>query len=267
MIGDVVGKPGRRVLKDSLPGLHEQHQPDLTVVNAENAAGGFGVTASVLDELLGNPQIDVLTSGNHIWDKPEALQLIDGEPRLLRPHNYPTGTPGSGARLFSSKSGKRIIVVNVMLRLFMDPLDDPFRSISLFLSGHRLGKNADAILIDVHGEATSEKQAFAHMFDGKVSAVVGSHTHVPTADGRVLANGTGFQTDAGMCGDYDSVIGGDKGAWIRRFETRMPTGRVSPPNGPGTACAVLFELDQRTGLSRSVRPVIQGPNLKPCWPK
>ena len=264
--GDVVGQPGRKVVLETVRRARQELGVEFIIANGENAAGGFGITPAICKEFF-ESGIDVITTGNHVWDQREIIPYFDQEPRLLRPHNYPTGTPGSGARLFSSKSGKRIIVVNVMLRLFMDPLDDPFRSISLFLSGHRLGKNADAILIDVHGEATSEKQAFAHMFDGKVSAVVGSHTHVPTADGRVLANGTGFQTDAGMCGDYDSVIGGDKGAWIRRFETRMPTGRVSPPNGPGTACAVLFELDQRTGLSRSVRPVIQGPNLKPCWPK
>ena len=264
--GDVVGQPGRRAMYEALGRAREEIGVDFVVANGENAAGGFGITPSICEEFF-DSGVDVITTGNHVWDQREIIPYFDQEPRLLRPHNYPIGTPGTGARLFTTNSGKKVIVINVMLRLFMESLDDPFQGVNQFLEGHRLSKNVDAILVDVHGEATSEKQAIAHMLDGKVSAVVGSHTHVPTADGRVLKNGTGFQTDAGMCGDYDSVIGGDKNTWVRRFKTRMPAGRVSPPNGIGTACGVLFDLDVRTGLSRNVMTLVQGPHLKARWPK
>ena len=251
---------------ETLGRAREEIGVDFVVANGENAAGGFGITPSICEEFF-DSGVDVITTGNHVWDQREIIPYFDQEPRLLRPHNYPIGTPGTGARLFTTNSGKKVIVINVMLRLFMESLDDPFQGVNQFLEGHRLSKNVDAILVDVHGEATSEKQAIAHMLDGKVSAVVGSHTHVPTADGRVLENGTGFQTDAGMCGDYDSVIGGDKNTWVRRFKTRMPVGRVSPPNGIGTACGVLFDLDVRTGLSKNVMTLVQGPHLKARWPK
>ena len=264
--GDVVGQSGRNAVCATVRRAKGELGIDFVVANGENAAGGFGITPAICEEFF-DAGVDVVTTGNHVWDQREVITYFEQEQRLLRPHNYPLGTPGAGARLFNTTSGGRIIVINVMLRLFMDPLDDPFQCVTQFLKGHRLSKSADAILVDVHGEATSEKQAIAHMLDGTVSAVVGSHTHVPTADARILAKGTGFLTDAGMCGDYDSVIGGDKEAWIRRFQSRMPVGRVRPPSGPGTACGVLIEVDPRTGLARRVAPVIQGPHLEERWPK
>ena len=264
--GDVVGQPGRKAVCDVVRRAKSELRVDFVVVNGENAAGGFGITPAICEEFF-DAGIDVITTGNHVWDQREIILHIESEPRLLRPHNFPDGTPGSGARLFKTNSGARVVVVNVMLRLFMEPLDDPFRCVERFVEGHNLCKTADVILVDAHGEATSEKQAMAHMLDGRVTAVVGSHTHVPTADARILPNGTGFQTDAGMCGDYDSVIGGDKSSWIERFRSRMPVGRVSPPRGLGTACCVLIEASATTGLVAKILPVIQGPHLQERWPK
>ena len=266
MCGDVMARAGREAVGEHLPVLRQSLGLDFILVNGENSAGGFGITPVICEEFF-DAGVDVITTGNHVWDKRDIIPYFEEERRLLRPHNFPAGTPGSGARLFTSTSGARVIVINVMLRLFMDPLDDPFQSVGQFVNGHRLSKSADAILVDVHGEATSEKQALANMLDGKVSAVVGSHTHVPTADGRILPKGTGFQTDAGMCGDYDSVIGGDKDAWVRRFQSRMPVGRVQPPSGPGTACGVLIEVEKRTGLAHRIATVVQGPHLHESWPK
>ena len=264
--GDVVGQSGRKAMYATVKRARRELGVDFVVANGENAAGGYGITPDICKEFF-DAGVDVVTTGNHVWDQREIIPYFDQERRLLRPHNYPIGTPGAGARLFTAASGARVIVINVMLRLFMDPLDDPFQCVAQFLNGHRLSKSADAILVDIHGEATSEKQALGHMLDGKVSAVVGSHTHVPTADGRVLPKGTGFQKDVGMCGDYDSVIGGDKEAWVRRFQSRMPVGRVQPPTGPGTACGVLIGVDSRTGLARRVAAVVQGPHLDERWPK
>ena len=264
--GDVVGQSGRKAMYATVKRARRELGVDFVVANGENAAGGYGITPDICKEFF-DAGVDVVTTGNHVWDQREIIPYFDQERRLLRPHNYPIGTPGAGARLFTAASGVRVIVINVMLRLFMDPLDDPFQCVAQFLNGHRLSKSADAILVDIHGEATSEKQALGHMLDGKVSAVVGSHTDVPTADGRVLPKGTGFQTDVGMCGDYDSVIGGDKEAWVRRFQSRMPVGRVQPPTGPGTACGVLIGVDSRTGLARRVAAVVQGPHLDERWPK
>ena len=264
--GDVVGQPGRSAVCAVVQRAKAELGVDFVIVNGENAAGGFGITASICEEFF-QAGVNVITTGNHAWDQREIIAYIDAEPRLLRPHNYPEGTPGSGARLFTTNSGYRIVVVNIMLRLFMEPLDDPFRCVDRFVQGHSLSKTADAILIDAHGEASSEKQALGHMLDGRVTAVVGSHTHVPTADTRILPKGTGFQTDAGMCGDYDSVIGGDKTSWIKRFQSRMPVGRVSPPRGAGTACCVLIDVNDSTGLTMAMSRVIQGPHLQENWPK
>ena len=250
MIGDVVGKPGRRVLKDSLPGLHEQHQPDLTIVNAENAAGGFGVTASVLDELLGNPQIDVLTSGNHIWDKPEALQLIDGEPRLLRPHNYPEGTPGQGWVVVRASNGIEVGVLNIMGVVFMHPaLDCPFRCANQVLNNKL--KDLGVVVVDFHAEATSEKMAMGWYLDGRVSVVVGTHTHVATADERILPDGTAYVSDLGMTGCYNSILGMKKEKVLNRFLRRVPE-RLEPATGPSMLCGAIIDVDESSGRSRSI---------------
>ena len=250
MIGDVVGKPGRRVLRDGLPGLHERHQPDLTVVNAENAAGGFGVTASVLDELLGNPQIDVLTSGNHIWDKPEALQLIDGEPRLLRPHNYPEGTPGQGWLVVRASNGIEVGVLNIMGALFMHPtLDCPFGCADQVLQNK--SKTLGVVVVDFHAEATSEKMAMGWYLDGRVSVVVGTHTHVATADERILPDGTAYLSDLGMTGCYNSILGMKKEKVLNQFLRRVPE-RFEPATGPSMLCGAIIDVDESSGRSRSI---------------
>lgn len=264
--GDVVGKSGRQVLSDELPGLRKNLDLDFVVVNAENAAGGFGITEKTAIELF-DAGADVLTLGNHSWDQSEALTYIEREPRLLRPVNYPEGTaPGRGSSLYDLPDGRRILVVNVMLRLFMQALDDPFRAINEELDACPLGQVADAILIDMHGEATSEKAALGVYCDGRASLVVGTHTHVPTADQRILPGGTAYQTDAGMCGDYDSVIGMEKDEPVNRFVTHMRSSRFSTASGEGTACGLFVETDDRTGLASRIEPIRVGGVLSQMRP-
>ena len=202
MIGDVVGKSGRDAIAAHLPGLRQRLALDFVVVNGENAAHGFGITDKICAGLYA-AGADVVTTGNHVWDQRDIIPHFDRERRLLRPDNFPAGTPGSGVGEYKDGRGRRIIVLHLMARLFMDPLDDPFAAIEKMLGTWRLGGNTDAILLDFHGEATSEKMAMAHFVDGRVSAVVGTHTHIPTADAQVLPGGTAYQSDLGMCGDYD----------------------------------------------------------------
>jgi len=264
-LGDVVGAAGRRVVKDNLPRLRRDLEIDFAIVNGENAAHGYGITDAICAELFA-AGADVVTTGNHVWDRREIIPFIERERRLLRPHNYPVGTPGSGAAVFDSRAGRKVFVLHLMCRLHMDPLDDPFALADAALEAHRLGETVDAAVIDIHGELTSEKTAMGHFADGRASLVVGSHTHVPTADARVLAHGTAFQTDAGMCGDYDSVIGMNKDMAIERFVTKMPTGRLEPAEGEATLCGVFAETDDRTGLAIRVAPVRTGGMLAPSWP-
>jgi metallophosphoesterase (TIGR00282 family) len=264
-LGDVVGRAGRTAVVEKLPALKRSLALDFVVVNGENAAGGFGITEQICNQLYA-AGVDVITTGNHVWDQRETSGFIDRHPRLLRPDNFPPGTPGRGCGLFESAGGKRVLVVNVMGRLFMDALDDPFAAAARRLSGYRLGETADAILVDVHAEATSEKGAMGHFLDGKVSAVVGSHTHVPTADARILSGGTAYMTDAGMCGDYDSVIGMDKVVPVLRFTTKLPTERMVPAMGPATLCGLFVETDDATGLARQARAFRQGGVLAPEGP-
>ena len=205
-LGDVVGRSGRVAVIEHLPKLRERYALDFVVVNGENAAGGFGITEPILAELL-DAGADVVTTGNHVFDQREALVFIERAPRLVRPLNYPKGTPGRGAALLDTKNGKRALVINTMGRIFMDPLDDPFAAIERELSACALKSGADVIIIDFHCEATSEKQAMGYFADGRASLVVGTHTHVPTADDRVLPAGTAFMSDVGMTADYDSIIG------------------------------------------------------------
>ena len=256
-IGDIVGRAGRSVLLDRLPGLRRDWKLDFVTVNAENAAGGFGTIAN---EFL-DAGADCLTLGNHSWDQKEALVFIDRMPRLLRPLNYPPGTPGRGANLFDAANGARVLVMNVLGRVFMDPLDDPFAGVERELAACPLGLACDAVLIDAHCETTSEKYAMGHFADGRASLVVGTHTHVPTADAQILPNGTAYQTDAGMTGDYDSVIGMDKEEPLRRFTRRIPSGRFEPALGPATLCGVAVETDDRTGLATKIAPVRLGGRL------
>jgi metallophosphoesterase (TIGR00282 family) len=236
------------------------------VINGENAAGGFGINEAICDEIL-NAGADAVTLGNHSWDQRETLVFIERQPRLLRPVNYPLGTPGRGANLIDTRSGARVLVVNVMGRLYMDPLDDPFAAVDQALEDCPLGQVADAIIVDVHAEATSEKEAMGHYLDGRASLVVGTHTHVPTADQRVLPGGTAYMSDAGMCGDYDSVLGMQKEESIRRFLQKTPGPRMEPGLGEGTLSGIAVETDDRTGLAVRVAAVRLGPNLEETWPR
>ena len=247
--GDVVGRAGREVLLAHLPALREALALDVVVVNGENAAHGFGITGKICEEFLQNG-VDVITTGNHAWDQREILAYIDQQPRLLRPLNYPKGTPGRGVYRLHTARGQKVLVMQAMGRLFMDPLDDPFAAIESELARYHLGAGANAIIVDIHAEASSEKMALAHHLDGRVSLVVGSHSHVPTADAQILPKGTAYQTDAGMCGDYDSVIGMRKEAAIARFVRKMPGEKLSPAEGDATLCAVFVESCDKTGPHR-----------------
>ena len=232
-IGDIVGKAGRRVVADLLPGLRERWALDCVVINAENSAGGFGITENILEDLI-DAGADAVTLGNHAFDQKDALVFINRQPRLIRPLNFPKGTPGRGAALVRLKNGADVLVVNAMGRVFMTELDCPFRAIDNELTACPLKQGADAILIDFHAEATSEKQALGLFVDGRASVVVGTHTHTPTSDERVLPAGTAYMSDAGMTGDYNSVLGMDSEEPLNRFLTRIPRERFEPSNGPGT---------------------------------
>jgi hypothetical protein len=264
-LGDIVGRSGRDAVLKEVPRFRKELGLDFVLANGENAAHGFGLTLSLAEQLF-KSGIDCLTNGNHVWDQREFVGQIDRDPRLLRPRNYPPGTPGRGAHEYALPDGRRVLVVNVMGRLFMDPLDDPFQALEAELAKVRLGATVAAIVVDVHAEASSEKQAIGHLLDGRVSLVVGSHTHVPTADAQLLPGGTAFQTDAGMCGDYDSVIGMRKATPIQRFTRKLPTEKLEPADGPATICGVLVETDDRSGLARRVAPLRVGGRLAPAWP-
>ncbi len=263
--GDIVGRAGRDVVIENVPELRRKLALDFVVVNGENAAGGFGITERIVRDFYA-AGVDCITTGNHVWDQREIIAYIDGDPRLLRPMNYPKGTPGRGLGQYTTKSGRKIVVVNLMCRLFMDALDDPFAALEAVFAQHRLGATAQAIVIDVHGEASSEKMALGHLADGRASLVVGSHGHVPTADAQVLAHGTGYQTDAGMCGDYDSVIGMKKDNAVARFVRKLPGERLAPAEGPATLCAIYAEIDDHSGLTVKMAPLRLGGRLQPAWP-
>ena len=259
-LGDVLGRSGRNAVYDILPSLRERLAADFVIVNGENAAGGFGITEAILQGLL-DAGADVVTTGNHVWDQREALVFISRQKRLLRPLNFPAGTPGGGAGLFRAANGADVLVLNVQGRVFMEPLDDPFQAVEREVSACPLKLGTDVIFIDVHAEATSEKQGLGAAFDGRVTAVIGTHTHVPTADARVLPHGTAYMTDAGMCGDYNSIIGMDKNEPLHRFTARIPSSRFTPALGPATICGALIEIDDATGLAISIEPVREGARL------
>jgi 2',3'-cyclic-nucleotide 2'-phosphodiesterase len=258
--GDIVGRAGRDVVIKEVPRLRRELSLDFVAVNGENAAAGFGITAKICAELH-EAGVDCITTGNHVWDQREIVPYIAQDKRLLRPINFPPGTPGWGANLFQTARGQKVVVINVMCRLFMDALDDPFRAVDVELAKYGLGGTANFILVDVHGEATSEKQSIGHYCDGRVSAVLGTHSHVPTSDCWILPGGTAYQTDVGMCGDYDSVIGMKKESAVQRFVRKVPGERLSPAEGEGTLCAAVVETDDRTGLATSVRPIRLGGRL------
>ena len=254
-LGDIVGRSAREKVEEELPSLIQDCSIDFTIVNGENSAGGFGITEEICKNLFSSG-VNCITTGNHLWDQREILSYIDNEERLLRPANFPSQTPGSGYRVYKTSKGN-ILVINIMGRLFMDPLDDPFRLIDEILSKNELGDEIQAIIVDVHAEATSEKVALGHFCDGRASLVVGTHTHIPTADHQILPFGTGYQTDAGMCGDYDSVIGMEKTEPIRRFLEKTPGNRFSPAQGEPTLCGVIIETDEN-GLCNSIEPIRLG---------
>ncbi|MBV8119102.1 MAG: YmdB family metallophosphoesterase [Alphaproteobacteria bacterium] len=264
--GDVMGRPGRDAIKRHVPELRRDFALDLVVVNAENAAGGNGLTERLCGELY-DCGVDVLTTGNHVWDQRELIAYIDRDPRVLRPANFPPGTPGAGWRLHPLHDGRTSLVVNLMGRLFMEALDDPFAGLDAILADHPLGRGPAAILVDMHAEASSEKMAMGHFADGRVSAVFGSHSHVPTADAQIFPGGTAYQSDAGMCGDYDSVIGLQKAPAVRRFVTKMPGERPQVAEGEGTLCGILLVTDDANGLARRVEPVRIGGRLQPYLPR
>ena len=264
-IGDIVGRSGRAVLLERLPRLVRDWQLDFVAVNGENAAGGFGITEMIYQEFV-DAGADVVTGGNHSWDQKEALVFIERAPRLIRPLNFPRHTPGRGAALIDTKSGKRALVINAMGRVFMEPLNDPFNAVAKELEACPLREAADAIVLDFHGEATSEKQGMGFFCDGRVSLVVGTHTHVPTADHQVLPGGTAYMSDAGMTGDYDSIIGMQKEEPLHRFTTGIPSGRFEPASGVATLSGVAVETDDATGLALRIAPVRAGGRLEPAVP-
>lgn len=252
-IGDIIGRPGRQLIRDLLPRLVDKHMIDLVIANAENAAAGFGLTPDVVSELL-DLGVDVLTTGNHVWDKRDGLVCLDREPALLRPANYPPGAPGRGVGVFRTPAGLPVAVVNLEGRVFMAGLDCPFRSIDAILE--ELGADQRIVFVDFHAEATSEKGALAAYLDGRVSAVVGTHTHVQTADERVLPGGTAFITDAGMSGARDSVIGIRKELSIQRFVTQMPVRYEIAKKDP-VLCGVVVTIDEVTGKAQKIERVME----------
>ena len=251
MIGDVFGSPGRRCLKSILPGLRQRLELDLVVANGENASGGLGLSASVASELF-SYGVGVITTGNHVWRYKDLHPVLEEEPRIIRPANYPGEAPGKGWTLAQTKSGRRVGVINLEGRVFMNPLDDPFRAADEILAGPL--KQVKVILVDMHGEATSEKQALGRYLDGRVSAVLGTHTHVPTADERILGGGTAYQSDVGLTGPYDSVIGMDPKTALARLRTQRPL-PFKVAAGPSAMDATLLTIDETTGRATAIQRV------------
>ena len=263
-LGDIVGRAGRTGVIEALRELKPRLKPDGIVINGENAAGGFGITEEICRELF-HAGTDVISTGNHAFDQRDSLSVYDNERRLLRPINYPSSVPGRGVGLYELKNGQRLLVINAMGRVFMDPLDDPFAAVDRELEACPLGRGCDAAIVDMHAEATSEKMAMGHFCDGRASLVVGTHSHVPTADAQILPGGTAYQTDAGACADYDSVIGMDKFEPLQRFTRKLATNRYSPATGPATLCGVFVETKAK-GLASRIEPVRVGGRLKQTIP-
>jgi 2',3'-cyclic-nucleotide 2'-phosphodiesterase len=265
-IGDVVGRTGRSIVNERLPGVIAEWKLDLVIINGENAAGGFGITEAIYNEMI-DAGADAITLGNHAWDQREALVFIERAPRLIRPVNYPKGTPGRGSALVETKNGKHALVINAMGRVFMDALDDPFAAVERELAACPLKSGADAIILDMHCEATSEKQAMGFFCDGRVSLVVGTHTHCPTADHRIMPGRTAFVSDVGMTGDFESVIGMNKDEPLNRFLRKIPGAKFEPASGPATLCGLAVETDDATGLASKVGAVRLGGILEQARPE
>jgi len=263
-LGDLLGRAGRDAAIAAIPDLRARLKLDFVAVNAENASHGFGLAPEMAQALFA-AGADVLTLGNHAWDRREIIPYLAQEKRLLRPMNFPPGTPGAGSAIITLRDGRKLLIAQVMGRLFMDPLDCPFQAVEDLLTRHRLGNSLHAVLVDFHGEASSEKMAFGHAFDGRVSAVVGTHTHIPTADHQILPRGTGYVTDLGMCGDYDSVIGMVKEHAVARFIRKMPGERLAPAEGPATICGA-FIVTNEAGLAARIEPLRLGGRLSQVMP-
>ncbi|MBT5072748.1 MAG: TIGR00282 family metallophosphoesterase [Kordiimonadaceae bacterium] len=264
-LGDISGRSGRKIIEEKLPEIKDKLKPDAIVVNGENAAAGYGITEKIANSLF-DMGVSVISTGNHVWDQKETKSYINKEPRLIRPINFPSGTPGKGSAIYEDNRGRRMLVINAMGRVFMDPLDDPFRAVEEELKKHRLGSTIHFILVDIHAEATSEKMAMGQFLDGRVSLVVGTHSHIPTADAQIFDGGTAYQTDAGMCGDYNSVIGMEKDEPISRFTKKLRGNRFTPALGEGTLCGVFVETDDKTGLAKRIEPIRMGARLIETFP-
>ncbi|MEJ0009747.1 MAG: TIGR00282 family metallophosphoesterase [Alphaproteobacteria bacterium] len=252
--GDVVGRSGRDVVEKLVPKLRREEKLDAVVVNVDNAAGGFGINSEIIRDFAASG-VDVMPGGDHVFDQKDALSLLGSQNRLLRPHNFPPSVPGTGCRLFTLENGKKLLVLHLLGQVFhKEYLDSPFTTADAALAPYKLGGNVDAILVDMHAEATSEKMAMGKYLDGRVTAVVGSHTHVPTADARVLPKGTAYLTDAGMCGDYDSIIGFDPEGPMQNFLHKHRKIRMEPASGPGTLCGAIIDV-KPDGLAESITPI------------
>ena len=265
-LGDVVGRTGREAVSERLPGLIDRYRFDFVVINGENASHGRGLTEGHFHDLR-EAGADVVTLGDHAFDQRDTLSYIEREPTLLRPINMAPGAPGRGANLVEARNGRQVLVVNALGRVFMDPIDDPFRAVEAAIAAAPLREQADAIIVDFHTEATSEIQGMGFFLDGRVSLVVGTHTHIPTSDHRILKGGTALMSDAGMCGDYDSIIGVDPEEPLNRFLTGIPQNRFTPGEGEATLSGVIVETDDATGLAVRVAPMRVGGTLAQVLPE
>ena len=261
-LGDVVGPSGRKVIFENLPTIIRKKKLDFVVVNGENSADpGVGITKDIANEFF-EIGVDVISTGNHVWDQKEALEFIKFEKRLLRPFNLEKGSPGNGYGVFQSKNNKRVAVINLMGNVFMKKCDDVFEAAKKFINTIHLKKEADFIVVDIHGEITSEKMAMGYLFDGKATLVVGTHTHVPTSDHTIMEKGTAYQTDVGMCGDYKSVIGMNRDNSLKKFLKDPSAVKHYPSLGKATISGIMVVADDKTGLATKVEPIVVGANLE-----
>ena len=265
-LGDLIGRAGREAAAEALPKLRRKLTLDAIIINAENASGGFGLRASIAEDLF-DAGADILTLGNHAFDHRDMLTYLDKDHRVIRPLNIAKEAPGRGVTMVTLPTGQRVVAVNVLGRVMMQSYDDPFPMIDRVLNENPLGSVCDFLLVDMHAEATSEKMAMGLFCNGRASVVVGTHTHIPTADHRILSKGTAYQTDVGMCGNYHSVIGMDAEEPMYRFLTGMRRGRYEPKGGPVTLCGLLIETNDETGLANSVAPLRIGGELDTVWPQ
>ena len=262
LLGDVVGPSGRKVISEKLPGLIQKKKIDFVILNGENAADqGVGITKKNTEQFF-KAGADVITTGNHVWDQKETIEFITSEERLLRPQNLIKGSPGNGFGIFNSKNNKKVAVVNLMGNIFMKKCEDVFKEAKKFIETVELKKDADFIVVDMHGEITSEKMAMGYLFDGKVTMVIGTHTHVPTSDHRIMEKGTAYQTDVGMCGDYNSVIGMNRDNSLKKFLKDPSAKKHYPALGEATISGIMVVANNKTGLADKVEPIVLGTSLE-----